>query len=119
MQLLTIIGAIGKDSEAKTFSEKPYIVFNVAVSEKQKDGSYVPQWYSVFHYGHNQYLLDNLKKGVRVCVSGTLQAKMTEQSGKTYLNLNINSNQIEILRAPAQQSAPVEGSAQPDQEPPF
>lgn len=118
MQLITVIGALGKDAEAKTFGDKPYTVFNVAASEKQKDGTYAPQWYTVYSYGHVKYLLDNLKKGVRVCVSGTLQAKVTESNGKTFLNLNINSNVIEILRAP-QQSAPVEGSAQSDDGMPF
>ena len=38
-----------------------------------------------------------LKKGTKVFIQGNLNAKLSESNGKTYLNLNVNVDKLELI----------------------
>ena len=97
MQQITLIGNIGKDAEVKKLGNNDYTCFNVGVSKKDSKGESITTWYTCYKYGTNDKLIQFLTKGTKVAVSGDLTAKMTESSGKTYLNLNVSVLSLELL----------------------
>ena len=106
-----ILGNIGGDATVKTFSDKNYIAFNVAHSEK-RNGQEHTQWVSVLKYGDSQSpIYPYLKKGVKVFVEGSLAVKQySDQSGATQVSVNINADVIQLCSSqsdaqPAQQQA--------------
>jgi len=99
MQQIQIIGNLGKDAEVKTFSEKPYTVFSVAV--KVKDTT---TWFNVYKYGANDNLRPYLKKGTKVFIQGSFSYKVDEKDGKTFVNLNVNCDSLQLISQPAQEA---------------
>jgi single-stranded DNA-binding protein len=103
MQQIQIIGNLGKDAEVKTFSEKPYTVFSVAVKEKE-----TTTWFNVYKYGANDNLRPYLKKGTKVFIQGSFSHKVDDKDGKTFVNLNINCDGLQLISQPAQEAQVVE-----------
>jgi len=112
MQTISIIGNMGKDAEVKNFSGKDYTVFSVGVSEK-KGTENVTTWWNVYKYGKNEGLLQYLKKGTKVFISGGFSYKQSEKDGKTFINLNVNCEKLELISKPAEVAQVVEAAPAP------
>ena len=81
MFIAQILGNIGRDAEVKTINGKEYISFSVASTEKE-NGEDVTRWTSVLASFNNRNIVEYLKKGQQVFVSGRYSDKMyTHQSG--------------------------------------
>ena len=118
MKNIEIIGYLGKDAEAKVFGDRPYAVFNVAVSERVRDK--VSQemvdnttWFSCYKYGANERLLPYLRKGTKVFVRGAFNVSEYLKDGQTKFGLNINVSELELIgqKAESQQTAAPQQSA--------
>lgn len=92
------VGNLGKDCEVKTFGDKQYTCFSVAVSEKD-----ITQWVSCFKYGINENLNKYLKAGTKVFICGELTIKQSESNGKTYTNVNANVSSLELISSKQEQ----------------
>ena len=84
MLAVTVIGNIGNDAEIKEFNGQKFIAFNVASTERYKDGQGNQHsrttWVSCLKPGESS-VVSYLKKGTQVYVRGSLSVK-TFNSGK-------------------------------------
>lgn len=72
----TVIGNLGADAEVKVYNDKKFVAFKVAHTDAWKGEDGVKhentQWISCALNGDGGSLLPYLKKGVKVCVTGSL-----------------------------------------------
>lgn len=92
------VGNLSKDCEVKTFGDKQYTCFSVAVSDKENT-----QWVSCFKYGVSENLNKYLKAGTKVFICGELTVKQSESGGKTYTNVNANVSSLELIGSKQEQ----------------
>jgi len=123
MNVLTITGNLGKDSEVKSFGQSTVCNFTVANKVGLGDKEQTI-WFDCALWGKQaeSKLPEYLKKGQQVAVSGELSTFEAE-NGKTYLKLRCNSVDLvggkseggpqQSKPAPQQQS-PKNNQAEPD-----
>lgn len=91
MQVLTIAGNVGKDSELRQANGKDVLNFSVAV-DNGKDSSgekRPPTWYDCAIWGDRASKLEQyIKKGTKMTLTGRPTARAHE--GKAYLGLTVN-----------------------------
>lgn len=102
MQRLTIIGNLGKDAEVKDFNGNKCINFSVAVTENWKDKNGQKQsktnWYECSKWGNQTTIANYLKKGVKLLVEGTPEARAyVSQDGTAKSVQGVNVRNMEIL----------------------
>ena len=97
MQQILLTGNLGKDAELKKLGTNDYAVFSIGCSRKNTKGESETTWYDCYKYGANEKLLPYLLKGTKVLIQGELTIKQTEKEGKTYVNKNVNVQQLELL----------------------
>jgi len=104
MQIITITGSLGRDSELKrTKTGDEVLSFPVGVTQGYGD-SKSTNWYRCSLWGKRAVTLQQyLLKGVKVTVAGSL--KTGEYEGKTQLNIDVT--EVEFMsRAENQQRQP-------------
>lgn len=116
MKQIQIIGHLGKDAEVKRFGETDYTSFSVAVTEKVK-GEDVTTWFDCLKYGTNDNLRPLLVKGKQVFIQGSLNAKTSESNGKTYLNLSVNVDKVQLVGAKVESQQQTISTSQNNQPP--
>ena len=91
MNIWSITGNLGKDAEKKTFGTSTVLNFNVAAKSGYGDKAQT-EWVDCALWGKQaeSKLIDYLKKGQSVAVSGELST-FTTDAGKTYLKLKVAS----------------------------
>lgn len=113
MKQIQIIGNLGNDAEVKRFSDTDYTSFSIAVTEKIKNDD-VTTWFECLKYGSNENLRPYLVKGTKVFIQGNLSAKLSESNGKTYLNLNVNVDKLQLIGSKSEnQTTPVQSQSTP------
>ena len=105
MKQIQIIGHLGKDAEVKNSSGTDYTVFSVAVTEKVK-GEDVTTWFDCFKYSTNDNLRPYLTKGSKVFIQGAVSFKTAEKDGKTYVNVSVNVDKLQLIGQKQEQSQP-------------
>lgn len=120
---LNIIGHLGKDAELKTFGSNSYLSFSVAHSEKYTDNHNQQQtktiWVECLKKDNGSKLIDFLKKGVQVYLSGKPSVNAYIKDGKATGNQCMHVNILELLSSPpkqeqVQQPQNVVGKNEPD-----
>lgn len=97
MLQLEVIGNLGSDAEIKEFGGNKYVSFNVAHSEKRKNGTETTVWVSVLMYGEGGSLFQYLKKGVKVFVRGRLVPKAyIDKQGQAQCSVNMYSSEVNL-----------------------
>ena len=93
MQQILIHGNLVKDAELVTFGERQQVKFTVACNEGKGEKK-VTTYYDVLSYsvGIQPYL----QKGKDVIVTGRLSVRQSESNGKTYVNLNVYADGVEL-----------------------
>lgn len=97
-----IIGNLGTDAELRVHNENKFISFKVANSEKYtaKDGTEheTLQWISVTWNGDGGKLLQYLKKGVKVYVTGSLTVGTysSPKERRILPDINLRADYIEL-----------------------
>jgi len=100
MNLITITGNVGKDSELKHLqSGTAILTFSLAVErnyQKDKDNK-VSDWFNVTLFGkYGEIMANHIKKGTKVLVSGEMQITYDKEKQKTYTN--VNADKVEMLK---------------------
>lgn len=100
---ITIIGRLTKDAELKQ-SEYSIGFFTIAVNRKKKhtDGNYEDEasFFDVNVFGrYAETIIDRLKKGVQVCVTGELKQERWQDkgSGQNRSRVLITADSIQII----------------------
>ena len=91
MNIWSITGNLGRDAEKKVFGTSTVLNFTVAAKSGYGDKEQT-EWVDCALWGKQaeSKLIDYLKKGQSVAVSGELSTFTTE-AGKTYLKLKVSS----------------------------
>lgn len=100
MEHIVLFGRLGRDAEVRaTANGKKFVSFSLAVDEKQLDNTTKTDWYSITSYqeGHCGKLVDYLKSGKLVMVSGNLRPGVfVGKDGETKLSLNVTASEIQF-----------------------
>lgn len=100
MAHIVLFGRLGRDAEVRaTANKKKFVSFSLAVDEKQLDNTTKTDWYSITSYqeGHCGKLVDYLKSGKLVMVSGNLRPGVfVGKDGITRLSLNVTATDIQF-----------------------
>lgn len=109
MQIITIHGNLVKDAELATFGAKEQVKFTVACNEGKGEKK-VTTYYDVLSYavGVHPYLT----KGKDVVVCGRLAVRKSESNGKTYVNLNVYADGVELCGGKGDANTTVEPQVQ-------
>lgn len=98
LQKIDLIGNLTKDAEVKKRNDgSEYILFTVAANETSGDAKRTT-YYDV-SLGKSG-VLDYLKKGQQVFVSGRLSIYQAEKEGKSYLNIHVAAKDLILCAAP-------------------
>ena len=102
MQIINLIGHIGRDAETKHIGERDYISFSVACTEKRNNEESTT-WYSVL-YPHQEALLPFLKKGQQVYVSGRLKAGIYQNQQSFGIDLSVFAQTLQLCGGKREES---------------
>ena len=98
MNLITISGNVGKDSELKyTQGGTAVLNFSMAVERSyQKDkNNKVVDWFNIVLFGKfAEVMANHVKKGCKVLVSGEMQIDYDKESGKTWTKVKADTLEI-------------------------
>lgn len=97
MQKVFICGNLFADAEVKTSNRNgnasEFIAFRVAVNERIKDADETTSYDVTMP---KSGIIDYLKKGQKVAVTGDLRLTTAEKDGKVYPHLNIRNADVEL-----------------------
>lgn len=106
---VTLVGNMGRDAETRyTPNGKMNVAFSMATSEKYNDVE-TTTWWNVTAWGRLAEILDGLSakgamgKGTLVLVEGNPKQREYQKDGQTRQSLDVNAQDVLILRAPNQQ----------------
>lgn len=105
MQIINLIGHIGRDAETKRIGERDYLSFSVACTEKRNNEEST-SWYSIL-YPFQETLLPYLKKGQQVFVSGKLKASIYQNNNSFGIDLSVFANTLQLCGSKKEETAPV------------
>lgn len=90
-----VIGYLGADAKSTTKEDKTVINFSVSALSKSQNED--PTWISCFSNRHS-HLVDYLKKGTKVYVSGDLKCGVfKKENGDVIPSVNMTVSKIELL----------------------
>lgn len=101
MLIVNLIGNLGADAQIKNKNGQNFLAFNVAhtsyVSKATGERTEVTQWVSVSASRYSDKLLDYLKRGQKVYISGKLYTKIWyDVEHKANVGLNVLADIIEL-----------------------
>jgi len=107
LNIIHLIGRIGKDSELKTTtSGKEYIKFTLATSEKWTDKNGKSQekttWHNCVKWGKVAKLNQHLKKGILIYAQGSQSHDQYEKDGEKKYYSFVNIRIIDFLESKKQ-----------------
>lgn len=112
---LNLIGTLGKDAEVRDAAGTKVINFSVAVNQGYGEKK-TTLWVEAAKFGEKTAIVEYLKKGTKVYISGEPTLRTWEANGKSGTSLQIRVQEIELLSArvdaalaPQAQAAPVDG----------
>ena len=111
MQIIQLIGNLGRDAEVKHIGERDYLSFSVACTEK-KSGEETTSWYSIL-YPYQESLLPFLKKGQQVYVSGRLKAGIYQNQQSFGIDLSVFATTLQLCGSKREESTPTVPAASP------
>jgi single-stranded DNA-binding protein len=94
MQIVQLIGHIGRDAEAKHIGERDYLSFSVACTEKRNNEEST-SWYSIL-YPLQESIAPYLKKGQQVYVMGRLSAKIFQSNNSFGIDLSVFAQTLQL-----------------------
>jgi single-strand DNA-binding protein len=96
--------------------EKSYLLrFTIATSDYKADGTEFTYWHTCNLWGKYGETMQNvIKKGVRICITGTLTSRSYEKDGekRTSVEVNVNAAYPMAPRDQQRSSAPAEKQEQ-------
>lgn len=100
---ITAVGNLGRNATYTENETGPMTKFSIAVSDKQKDGSFESTWYDVVCFKYTASNTQNLEKGQRVLVTGKFKPRSyVGKDGTTKTSLSITANEVYVLEKPKQ-----------------
>ncbi len=121
MQQLSIIGRIGADAEVKEIGNNQVINFNVAVSEtftKNNVKETKTTWFQVQKWGNNTQVVQYIKKGGQIFVSGKpANRAFIGNDGTAQVVNGINAFEIELLGSASDSTQTTNAAQQPAERP--
>lgn len=116
MNVVTVIGNLTKDPELKSAQNGTSIArCGIAVrrDRKEANGEYASDFFDLVAWGSTaDFICKNLRKGSKVCVSGSVHARQwQDRDGAMRISVEIHANNCENL-TPREKQQPAEQPAQ-------
>lgn len=85
--------------------EKSYLLrFTIATSDYKADGTEYTYWHTCNLWGkYGERMVDVIKKGNRICVTGTLTSRSYEKDGEKRTSVEVNVNSAYPMAARGEQ----------------
>lgn len=118
MNIVTLLGRVGKDPEISQVGQSKVAKFSLAVfAGKDKEGNYVSDWFNIEMWGKQADLSTIIKKGSQVCVNGKIKIEKYTQNNQEKTIVKIIASTFTLCSSPvdSQASAPVK-KAEPKKE---
>jgi single-strand DNA-binding protein len=114
-----IVGHLGRDVEVKlSKNSKEYATFNMAVTDKQKDGDTWKEdttWFSVVCFGYTASSMKGATKGEPVYVEGKCKLKEYEKDGVKKAYIEVVADEVfRLQRHVKAEPAPAKSSSYDD-----
>lgn len=115
---VSLTGRLIKDAEKKSWNNKEYVTFTVAVNTTKKEGDkYISDLYNVNAWGQvGEFILPRVKKGSLVQVYGDLVVKEYVKDEVKQKSLNVRATEVLPL-SPVGKSNKEESSSSDDNDP--
>lgn len=110
MQIINLIGHIGRDAETKHIGERDYISFSVACTEKRGNEE-TTSWYSIL-YPYQEAVFPFLKKGQQVFVMGRLSAKIYQSNNSFGIDLSVFAQTLQLCGGKREEGQQAQQQAQ-------
>lgn len=94
MQTITLCGHLTADAEVRMIGDTERICFTVAANSGG-NGNDSTTFYSCTMRMSN--VLNYLKKGMKVVLIGEQRVKVTEKEGRTFFNLNVYVDRLQLM----------------------
>ena len=94
MQTITLCGHLTADAEIRMIGDTERICFTVAANGGG-EGADGTTFYSCMMRRTN--VLNYLRKGLKVVLIGEQRVKVTEKEGRTFFNLNVYVDRLQIM----------------------
>lgn len=118
---LTAIGHLGKDCLVNQVNGKSVMNFNVAVTEKYRQGDEQKDkttWLECAYWSDRTALAPYLKKGTQVYIEGTPEVRTyPKNDGTTGTSLTVRVGLVQLLGGGQQSAAPVQQPVAAQQQP--
>lgn len=115
MQKIILVGNIGRDAELIKLGDKEQVKFSLACTEGKGEKK-TTTWYDVLSYATG--IINYLTKGSKVVVFGRLDIRTSQgKDGKTYTNINVWADNVELCRQHDTQAQPTQSPMRQDPNP--
>ena len=94
MQTITLCGHLTADAEIRMIGDTERICFTIATNSSC-DGTESTTFYSCMMRRTN--VMNYLNKGIKVVLIGELRVKVTEKEGRTFFNLNVYADRLQLM----------------------
>ena len=102
MNRVILTGRLTKDIEVKQKGETTIGKFSIAVNRpyKNSEGEYETDFFNCVMFNVNNYIRENLLKGVSVVIDGRIQNSSYEVEGEKRLSTDILIERVEVMNKP-------------------
>ena len=104
MQYIFIDGNLTKDAETKSNAKGNEYTFMTVACNEQRGEKKETTFYDVY-YRSAPNLLQYLKKGQQVFIRGELAIRENEKDGRTYTNINVYADALDLGAFPKKDQA--------------
>ena len=102
MNRVILTGRLTKDIEVKQKGETTVGKFSIAVNRpyKNSEGEYETDFFNCVMFNVNNYIRENLLKGVSVVIDGRIQNSSYEVEGEKRVSTDILIERVEVMNKP-------------------
>ena len=102
MNRVILTGRLTKDIEVKQKGETTIGKFSIAVNRpyKNSEGEYETDFFNCVMFNVNNYIRENLLKGVSVVIDGRIQNSSYEVEGEKRVSTDILIERVEVMNKP-------------------
>ena len=99
MNHIVLIGNVGGDPQARG-DQRDIAAFRLAVNQRKRGGERDTQWFDCVAFGRTgQSILEHVKKGAQVAITGKVKTRSWERDGVKRQDLDVIINTWEFVTA--------------------
>ncbi len=117
MNIVTLLGRVGKDPEISQVGQNKVAKFSLAVfAGKDKEGNYVSDWFNIEMWGRQAELCTMIKKGYQICVNGKIKIEKYTQNNQEKTIVKVIASTFTICSNPVDNQSSATKKTEPKKE---